>query len=108
MKLINFLLAAVLAAAAHATPAVPINFFNCPIGPISPVGACCKYYSPVTGEGKSCTNAMEINSIVDPRTTHWVCQSDNVNDVFVQLCCDETDGKFENCSRGTRGLATSS
>jgi hypothetical protein len=32
---------------------------------------------------------MQLHSLETPETTQWVCQSDNVDDVFVQLCCDE-------------------
>jgi hypothetical protein len=33
--------------------------------------------------------ALQLHSFETPVTTQWVCQSEDVNQVFVELCCDD-------------------
>jgi hypothetical protein len=108
------LLVVLITGTAIAAPSVPVNAFYCPIGP---VGICCQHFDPYSFDGKSCTHlpspllllhlsltsqkkqknlaneigipALQLHSFETPVTTQWVCQSEDVNQVFVELCCDE-------------------
>ncbi len=115
----KILLVVLMTGTAIAAPSVPVNAFYCPIGPVgiccqhfdpySFEGKSCThltphhlpsplllFHEPLTSQKKQKNLANEIgipalqlHSFETPVTTQWVCQSEDVNQVFVELCCND-------------------